>query len=664
MIVNSFDIFDTLIARNVISPIDIFDIVGTKLQMHDFKTKRIMAQSQSNQTYDNIYEKLQIILKCNNEYLNYIKELEFQTELENTIPIMSNIIKINDGDIVVSDMYLNESYIRRLLLYHNINKNIKIYVSPDGKSSGYMWSHLLSIYEIKLHIGDNMHSDIKMANRYNINSNITNIYKFTYLEQLLLNYNRNISHIFRKFRLQNPYEEDSLLYKYYEEQINYNIPILLVLSFNIKKILETENRNIVLFITRDGCHLKKFFNKLFPEYTTKDLHSSRIINQNYSQDYINYLLSIYDDNNCIIYDNHGGFQSGYELYIKIFGKLPRSYFLSLILNENNMKYINSLSYLTLSLTNHYEFYNVDLKGTLVDFINNKDIRRPLEYKYSLIKLQHDIIDSFLDNNDISIFDCDLFKSNNIWIDYLTKYAKFNIPIIKNIYGNNGDSYNLTEIANKYNSDKGSTFACAHNYTIVYQVIIDDILKNLNYDNSNFNLLEIGLNRVNTENIPSLLMWNEYFNNNINITGFDIQKNFLKFNNIYNNINIVCGDQSNIDDLNKLKNKKYNIIIDDGLHASKHQQISFKTLWNNVLSKGYYIIEDLHYQPYIETCTSTKELLIQWSKKNYISSEYINIDEVKEIISTIENIYFSDSLSNNPNFTKDSLKNAFVYIKKI
>ena len=121
--------------------------------------------------------------------------------------------------------------------------------------------------------------------------------------------------------------------------------------------------------------------------------------------------------------------------------------------------------------------------------------------------------------------------------------------------------------------------------------------------------------------------------NINITGFDINPDFQKFNRQYNNIKILIGDQSNENDLQQLKYKQYDIIIDDGYHASKHQQISFKTLWSSLKSGGYYIIEDLHYQPEMETCISTRILFQLWQNNYWFSNEYIN----KEDKVSIENL---------------------------
>lgn len=134
---------------------------------------------------------------------------------------------------------------------------------------------------------------------------------------------------------------------------------------------------------------------------------------------------------------------------------------------------------------------------------------------------------------------------------------------------------------------------------------------------------------------------------------------LRFDSIYDNIKIIIGDQSNENDLQKLK---YDIIIiDDGYHTSKHQQISFKILWSNLKSGGYYIIENLHYQPEYETCLKTKIIFENWKLENWIESEYIDSNFIDNIKNEIENIEFYDSQSKMWN--KSILHNAFVYIKK-
>lgn len=57
-----------------------------------------------------------------------------------------------------------------------------------------------------------------------------------------------------------------------------------------------------------------------------------------------------------------------------------------------------------------------------------------------------------------------------------------------------------------------------------------------------------------------------------------------------------------------------VSLNDGFHALRHQQISFKTLWDSVEPGGYYVIEDLHYQPEIENGIKTKDLFENWQNK--------------------------------------------------
>jgi hypothetical protein len=658
--INSFDIFDTLLARTVKEPTDIFKIIENKLGYSNFKNIRIQAQSQSDNTIDNIYDQFKLITNESDNNINILKNYEIQTELENTIPIISNILKIKNDDIYVSDMYLDYNNIIKLLKYHNINTdNNKLYVSSNGKYSGKIWDKLVKEYNINTHTGDNMYSDIIMANKFGINTNYTQIYKFSALEDLLIKDNFELCTLFRRFRLSNPYDESSIEYKVYDQQIQYNIPILLFICKQLSIILDTENRDTVLFLSRDGCLIYKIFKKLYPQYNSHYIYSSRIINQSNNSDYILYLKQYYNKDKCIIFDLHGSFDSARNMFLNEFGHLPRVFIFDLSKLQNlypNMTFITHHS-------NKIEILNQDMIGSLINFINNKPINMPTENPLKYIKIMHDTVESFIsysENYKLNLNNT-IFNDKGFWSKYYIQQVITANIIMSNNHGDHSNNM-LTTLANKYNSDKGSTYKCAHYYTQIYQEILSDLMYYYNKINNinNIDLLEIGLNRDNYFDIPSLLMWNEYFNGNINITGFDIEEAFLQFNSKYNNINIVIGDQSNELDLQKLKDKKYDIIIDDGYHASKHQQISFKTLWDSVKSNGYYIIEDLHYQPIAENCIKTKMLFEQWKNNNWIECDYITASEIESIKKDIESINFYDSKST---LWGDSTKNALVYIKK-
>lgn len=652
--VTSFDIFDTLLARTVPNPTDIFDIIEIQFPYPNFKSIRQKAQNNSNQTMDSIYTEFKNITNESDSVIQSLREFELLIEMKNTIPIMSNISKIKNGDIFVSDMYLSATEIRKLLDYHGINKNTELFVSSGGKANGQMWEYLIQYYKIKCHYGDNYHSDVTMANKFGINGIYTEIYKFTFLELFLIQNNEFelCSHL-RKFRLMNPYIENSVEYKLYEQQICYNIPILLFICNKLEEILVKENRDTVLFLSRDGCLLIKLFSHLYPQYKSVYLHSSRIINKNYNEDYISYLKSNYNNDKCLLFDLHGSFNSGRKLFTSLFGSLPRIFIFDISYIENHY---NGITYIT-NYSNKIEEFNQDFKGTLLQFIDNNDIRAPCESPLKYIDIMHNTIASF-----VNYFDAKLLKipilSND---DFFKKYYIQIVCNSENILRNQFDFLGITDLANKYNSDKGDKCGCSHYYSVKYEQIFNKILnfKLGKKDYSTFELLEIGLNRSNTNSIPSLMIWNDYFNKNVNITGFDIDPRFLNFNTT-KNINIKIGDQSNPADLLQLKRKNYDVIIDDGYHASMHQQITFKMLWQNIKPGGYFIIEDLHYQPTYENCIKTKHLFENWKNNNWIETEYINSDEIENIKPFIESIEFYDSQSKN---WGDTVKNAFVYIKK-
>lgn len=92
---------------------------------------------------------------------------------------------------------------------------------------------------------------------------------------------------------------------------------------------------------------------------------------------------------------------------------------------------------------------------------------------------------------------------------------------------------------------------------------------------------------------SLKMWKEYFGEQAEIIGVDIEPITKKFEE--ERIKIYIGDQSNRKFLNKLieKEGQFNIIIDDGGHFMNQQIISFQELYKSIVDGGIYLCEDNH-----------------------------------------------------------------------
>lgn len=157
------------------------------------------------------------------------------------------------------------------------------------------------------------------------------------------------------------------------------------------------------------------------------------------------------------------------------------------------------------------------------------------------------------------------------------------------------SENLTQIADRYGSDKGST---KHRYTELYHLLFNSLRER------KLNFLEMGLliggpehgkdaDRE-TKDLPSIRMWLEYLPK-ANIIGLDVSdfswfehprfKFFRCDMDLRNNIAAAAAKMPALD-----------VIIDDASHASHHQQFGFLELFPKLKSGGIYIIEDLRWQP--------------------------------------------------------------------
>jgi hypothetical protein len=153
---------------------------------------------------------------------------------------------------------------------------------------------------------------------------------------------------------------------------------------------------------------------------------------------------------------------------------------------------------------------------------------------------------------------------------------------------------LTDLANKYKTDKGTQFGERHGYTEAYDGLFAARRQ------ERIRLLEIGLRHdpyyvdVDHSTSPSLEMWLEYFPR-AEIIGLDIED----FSGLRKNrLTIMQGDQGSPGDLRRVAAAvgPLDIVIDDGSHASFHQQLTFVHLFPCLRPGGMYVFEDLHFQP--------------------------------------------------------------------
>ncbi len=629
MRVKAFDIFNTILARTVQESTDIFDIIELTFPYDNFKKIRIHAQEQaelhSKYTLDDIYVYFKYLSGDDDDTMDKLQEYEILTEMKHTIPIVSNCLKINDYDILINDTYLHQDDVYRILKYHEIDNDVNLYMCAGEKTN-------------------NVKKYVDKLSEHIISKNI---YKFTELEKLLYVSNSDLCTLFRTFRLADPYDEGSIEHKLYNQQITYNIPLLIFMCKKLANILTNENKNTVLFLSRDGCLIIKLFKCLYPQYKAVYFHSSRYINNHYSDEYMQYVKKTYNKKTCILFDLHGAFESGRGLFIKLFGELPRIFIFDL---TSKSHVYDKLTYIT-NASSIIETFNPDLVGSLCKYTNKTDIRLPLEHRRDLVQLVHKTVENFIDflkTNDLISFILkeEIFNNTKFWSNYYKNIARISKILLNNMHSHSIRT--LSYLCNIYSFEKKNKLS--H----IYEEIIDDIINKNGVDS--INLLEIGINKDNKLYDP-LMMWHDYFNGTGTFTGFTKKSFFLKYNNIHDNIHFKVGNQSKQRDLLQLKDKNYNLIIDSGYYSSKHQQISFKILWDNLEPGGYYVIEDLYYHRSPESSSKTKILFENWSQGNFIETDYIDVDDITYIANQIDIIKFYDSKSK-------TCEKSFVSIRKI
>ena len=149
---------------------------------------------------------------------------------------------------------------------------------------------------------------------------------------------------------------------------------------------------------------------------------------------------------------------------------------------------------------------------------------------------------------------------------------------------------------------------------------------------------------------SLQMWKNYFGENAQIIGLDINP-FCK-NLEEDQITIYIGNQEDKIFLTQLKNLigEVDIVIDDGGHMMTQQITSFQELYPIVSSNGIYLVEDIHtsYWPQFGGGYKKNGTFMEYSKQlvdqlNAWHSYNLKDFNVNEFTRTTKSIHFYDSI---------------------
>jgi len=298
----SFDIFDTLVFRDVSLPSDIFFKLGENEYVKDifldastFKNIRIKAESKARKvstleeiTLDEIYNQIDIL----DSQKEVIKQLEIEYE-KNSLFVNKQIEKWmisarnkNIKVILVSDMYFSKEVIEKVVIEKLKIKDIEIFISSEikkTKSKKSLYRYIQKKYSLEyshwLHVGDNIVSDINNAKGLGINTIHYCIDKNT-REQFLIEHgyikdDLGIVDSIRKITVINNCFEDKNSVFYYNLGATLFGPLLWEFSHWLKEVYEKFNISQICFIMREGKIFKEYFEKLFDNIPCKLIYASR-----------------------------------------------------------------------------------------------------------------------------------------------------------------------------------------------------------------------------------------------------------------------------------------------------------------------------------------------------------------------------------------------------
>lgn len=267
----SFDIFDTLLKRDVPKPADVFKIVERKANEKSFYEKRKKAEELARTKSGNKEITLNDIYACyDGDRIDALMENEINTEIELST-INKEIQKIfqyalkNSKIILISDMYLSRDVIEQLLKKNGISGFEKLYISSEcgmTKAEGSLFKYVCDDLQIEpqnvMHIGNSFKADYLSPKRRGISS-----YKIgTYKRRLERNYTSKDGKFDHKVF-------DAFLNNHVEvgdtyNQFGYEVFGPLLYGFVRWIYTEAMKKGIkqVMFMARDGFVMKKLYDSL------------------------------------------------------------------------------------------------------------------------------------------------------------------------------------------------------------------------------------------------------------------------------------------------------------------------------------------------------------------------------------------------------------------
>lgn len=198
----SFDIFDTLIVRPFLKPVDLFKFLDKEYRILancktgvNFSQIRTVSENIAREeqhkkdpniqeiTLDDIYNTIAKLYEIDKHILDKLKEKEKEYEIKfcsrrNTLyELYTLALDTGKKVICTSDMYLPKKTIEQILKNNGYDKIDKLYLSSDikkTKGTGDLYKYVLKDLSISpkeiIHIGDNYETDYKRPQKLGMNA--------------------------------------------------------------------------------------------------------------------------------------------------------------------------------------------------------------------------------------------------------------------------------------------------------------------------------------------------------------------------------------------------------------------------------------------------------------------------------------------------------------
>jgi hypothetical protein len=195
---------------------------------------------------------------------------------------------------------------------------------------------------------------------------------------------------------------------------------------------------------------------------------------------------------------------------------------------------------------------------------------------------------------------------------------------------------LTGLARKYKTDKGPDAVGSqrpgHFYTEVYEKFFSPLT------NETRKVCEIGI-----ETGASLRMWRDYFPRAV-IYGIDIVDSSRLDSERIRTFVADQADRAQLARFITFAGSDFDLVVDDGGHSMRQQQVSFGYLFSRVKPGGYYVIEDVHTSlpPYEGSYgvdrdgrNTTLAMIDTFVRRGQIESRYMTLEELAYLTAHVE-----------------------------